>query len=272
MDGIERTAPTDGPTYKVNVLDRAISVLQAFSNAQPHMTLAEISRATGLHRSTALRLLSTLTHSGLVIRNAETGKYSLGYELIALAEVARAGTDISDWARPVMRDIRDRLNETVVLSVRSGDYRVDIDQMIANQPIRRVIALGDHKLLTFGAPSLSIMSALPDPEVDAILERLLPRSLEVYPKFDVAQFRERLARVREIGYHEQKSQLGPGSNSASVGIAGPVFGRRGEVVASLGVSVPSDRMTDALRAQVIDAVLTGCKAIGDTMGRGISAA
>jgi DNA-binding IclR family transcriptional regulator len=272
MDGKERAAAAEGPTYKVNVLDRAISVLQAFSVAKPQMSLAEISRATGLHRSTALRLLSTLTHSGLVIRDEDTGHYSLGYELIALAEVARAGTDISDWARPVMKDIRDQLNETVVLSVRSGDHRVDIDQAIANQPIRRVIALGEHKLLTFGAPSLSIMSALPEVEAEAILERLLPRAYEAYPDFDPAQFRERLAKIRETGYHEQRSELGPGSNSASVGIAGPVFGRRGEVVASLGVSVPSDRMTPELRDQVIRAVLDGCRAIASRMGRGASAA
>lgn len=267
MDG-DAAGARAGPAYKVNVLDRAISVLQAFSVAQPHMTLAELSRATGLHRSTVLRLLSTLAHAGLVIRDGDTGQYSLGYEMIALAEVARTGSGIADWARPVMQDIRDRLNETVVLSVRSGDHRVDIDQLVASQPIRRVVALGEHKLLTFGAPSISLMSALPEAEVEAIVARLMPRTLELNPNFDLDQYRARVARVRKVGYHEQHSQYGPGSWSGSVGIAGPVFGRRGEVVAALGVSIPTGRVTDELRQRAIAAVVEGCAAIGARLGRG----
>ncbi|MDF0599296.1 IclR family transcriptional regulator [Psychromarinibacter sp. C21-152] len=270
MDGSDRTG--DGPAYKVNVLDRAISVLQAFSVGAPHMTLAQLSRATGLHRSTVLRLLSTLAHSGLVIRDDETGQYSLGYELIAMAEVAKAGSGIADWARPVMKEIRDRLNETVALSVRSGDYRVDIDQLVANQPIRRVIAMGEHKLLTFGAPSLAIMSALPEAEAEAIVERLMPKTREAFPDFDIGAFRAQLQKVRERGYHEQHFQFGPGSWSGSVGFAGPVFGRRGEVVAAMGVSVPSGRMNDELRARAIAEVVEGCAAIGARLGRGGSAA
>ncbi len=264
--GDDAPATVDGPAYKVSVLDRSISVLQAFTVTTPHLTLAEISRATGLHRSTVLRLLSTLAHAGLVIRDADTGRYALGYEIIAMAEVARAGSGIADWARPVMREMRDRLNETVVLSVRTGDYRVDIDQIIANQPIRRVVTLGEHKLLTFGAPSLSILSGLPRAQVAEIVGRLRKKSLELYPSFDEALLYERLARIRETGVHEQRSQYGPGTWSGSVGIAGPVHGRRGEVVAALGVSVPSGRMAPEMSERLADAVREGCAAIGARLG------
>jgi len=257
----------DGPTYKVNVLDRAIRVLQAFTAQRSSLTLAEVSRATGLHRSTALRLLSTLTHHGMVIRDHHTGAYALGYELVAMAETARAGSGLTDWARPVMKDMSDRLNETVVLSVRSGDFRVDIDQIVANQPIRRVVALGEHKLLTFGAPSLSIMSGLPEDEARAIFESLRARTFDTYPEFDETKFWTRLQAIRDNGYHEQTTQFGQGTWAGSVGIAGPIYGRRGEVVGSLGVSVPTARWTDDLREQVVAEVREGCDAIAARMGR-----
>ncbi len=258
--------PRDAPAYKVNVLERSIAVLQAFSAGRPRMTLAEVSRAAGLHRSTALRLLSTLAHAGLVIRDGETGRYALGYEIIAMAEVARAGSDVADWARPVMKDICGRLNETVVLSVRSGDHRVDIDQVVGNQAIRRVVTLGEHRLLTFGAASLSILSALPDEELRQIVERLRPETLARAPAFSEAGLMERLAGIRRDGYDEQRAEFGPGSRSGSVGIAGPVFGRRGEVVAALGVSVPAGRMSAELRDRVVAEVLAGCAAIGARLG------
>ena len=256
-----------GPAYKVNVLERSISVLQAFTFERPHMTLAEISRATSLHRSTVLRLLSTLAHAGLVIRDGETGQYALGYEIIAMAEVARAGSGVANWAHPVMKEISDRLNETVVLSVRLGDYRVDIEQVVGNQAIRRVVTLGEHKLLTFGAPSLSIMSGLPEAEARQIVERLRPQTLQRNPDFDEAEYFRRIEAVRRNGYHEQRSQFGAGSWSGSVGVAGPVFGRRGEVVASLGISVPSGRMTPELLERVKAEVLQGCVAVGALLGR-----
>lgn len=261
-----------GPAYRVNVLERSIGVMRAFTVDQPEMTLAELSRATGLHRSTVLRFLSTLAHAGFVIRNEETGRYSLGYEIIAMAEVARAGTGLTDWARPVMKAMSDRLNETVVLSVRSGDDRVDLDQIVGNQPIRRVVTLGQHKPLTFGAPSLSIMSALPRDEAEAIVERLRARTEEINPNFDYPQFWDRLELLRQRGYHEQKTAFGPGSWSGSVGIAGPLLGRRGEVIGSLGVSVPTGRMTDALRNDIIEAVVEGCGAIRARVGGRSSAA
>ena len=260
------TSPDDGPTYKVNVLDRAIGVLQAFSAERPRLTLAEVSRATGLHRSTALRLLSTLAHHGLVTRDADTGAYALGYEIIAMAETARAGTGLADWARPVMKDIAARLNETVVLSVRSGDARVDIDQVVANQPIRRVVTLGEHKLLTFGAASLSIMSALPPVEAQAIFDRLRDRTFATYPAFDEPAFWDQLAAIRDCGFHEQRTQYGQGTWAGSVGIAGPIHGRRGEVLGALGVTVPTARWSDDLRAAVIDQVRDGCAAITARVG------
>ncbi len=256
----------------MNVLERAIGVLQAFTVERPHMSLAEVSRATGLHRSTVLRLLSTLTHSGMVSRDSETGQYSLGYEIIAMSETARAGSGIIEQARPVMKDISDRLNETVILSVRTGDYRVDIDQIVAQQPIRRVVTLGEHKLLTFGAPSLSIMSALAMDEAEKILARLMVRTRDLAPEFDVAQFWDRLKMLREQGYNEQRSAYGPGSWSGSVGIAGPIMDRRGGVVGALGVSVPSGRITDDLRARMIDEVREGCIAIAARIGSRSTAA
>lgn len=265
------TGQTDAPAYKVNVLDRAISVLQAFSHEAPRQTLAQLSRATGLHRSTVLRFLSTLEHAGFVIRD-EFGAYTLGYEIIALAEVARTGSGISDWARPVMLEIGERLNETVVLSVRTGDCRVDIEQVVANQPVRRVVALGEHKPLTVGAPSLSIMSALPRAEVQGIVQRVAAITRERYGEFDEAAFYEQLDQVRNRGYHEVVSRFGNGEFSGTVGIAGPVFGRRGEIVASFGSSVPIGRMTDELKARVVEAVREGCAAIGARIGGRVSAA
>jgi len=255
-----------GPAYKVNVLERAASILHAFSLDRPSLSLAEIARATDLHRSTVLRMLSTLVHSGLVMRDEETGQYSLGYEIIAMADIARAGTGVSDWARPVMKAIREELNETVVLSVRSGDFRVDVDQAIAQQAIRRVVALGEHKLLTVGAPSMAILSRLPEDELAPLLDRLRAPTLAKIPDYDFDALPARLAELRERGYHEHLSHFDVSGHPGSVGIAAPVLGKRGEVVAALGVSVPTGRYNDKLRDRIIAAVRRGAAETSARLG------
>ena len=261
----------DGPAYKVNVLDRAITVLQAFTHKAPRQTLAQLSRATGLHRSTVLRFLSTLEHAGFVVRD-ESGAYSLGYEIIAMAEVARTGSGISDWARPVMIEVGEALNETVVLSVRSGDHRVDIEQIVAKRPIRRVVALGERKPLTVGAPSMAFMAHLPMDEVRGIVARVGAETDEKWGPFDAAAYLDRLEAVRRDSLRVMESQFDLGQYSGTIGIAGPVFGRRGEVVAAFGVTIPMSRMSDEFRTAAMAAVQEGCAAISARIGSRVNAA
>ncbi|SPF78125.1 IclR family transcriptional regulator [Pseudoprimorskyibacter insulae] len=254
------------PATTVNVLDRAVSLLQAFSVSQPRMSLAELSRATGLHRSTALRLLGTLVQAGLVQRDPGTGHYALGYETIALAETARAGTGLMDLARPVMQDISAQLDETAVLSVRSGDHRVDLDQVVAAQPIRRVVSLGQHKLLTFGAPSLALICHDTPDALAGLLTRQQDATLARHPDFSAEALALDLAQLRSDGFYEQRRQYGPGSYSGSVGIAGPVRDRHGSVACAFGVTAPASRVTPDLRDRMIAAVLDGCRAISARLG------
>ena len=82
-------AVQDGERYRVNVLDRAVAILKAFDLSHPSLTLSEVAVRAKLHTSTCLRLLTTLRHHGMVSRDEGSGRYCLGYEILALAEVAR---------------------------------------------------------------------------------------------------------------------------------------------------------------------------------------
>src|SRR5690606_10063158 len=103
--------------------------------SDPSLTLSEIAQRADLHVSTCLRLLSTLRHHGLVSRNEEDGRFRLGYEVLAIAEIARSGSGLVDWAMPVMRELNEQFDETVVISARVGDFRIDLDQIVGQQAV-----------------------------------------------------------------------------------------------------------------------------------------
>jgi len=243
---------TEDRPYKVNVLDRSVAILETLSQFGPSLTQAEIAKLTNLHVSTCMRLLINLRHHGLVGKDEDSGRYRLGYRLIDWAEGARGSSGLVDIARPVMRELCNTFNETVVLSVMSGDHRVDIEQFVGRQSIRRVVTLGVEKPLYAGAASRVLLSGLSTAELDSYLERVELQKLATHTITDPEQLKASLQEIRENGYAEAGQEQ---YEDSGMGIVAPVKGVRGEVVAALGVSIPRFRYSEELRERILPAVL-----------------
>jgi len=248
--------------YRVNVLDRTIAVLKAFTLAEPSLTLSEIAQRADLHVSTCLRLLSTLRHHGMVSR-ADDGRYRLGYEILAIAEIARSGSGLVDWAMPVMRELAEQFDETVVVSARAGDSRIDLEQIIGQRSVRRVIAIGERKPLYAGAASRVLLSGLTDEQFEAYLERVPLLKLAEQTITDRDTLRALVTATRRDGYAESVQEQ---SDAGGAGVSAAIYGARNEVVGAIGVSVPQFRFTPTLRAQLIPAVLGGAARISRIIG------
>ncbi len=253
----------DGERYKVNVLDRAVAVLKAFDSSHTNLTLSEIAARAELHVSTCLRLLSTLRAHGMLRRDDDSGRYSLGYEILALAEIARGSGGLADWARPVMRELCEAFDETVVLSVRSGDHRIDLDQVIGQQNVRRVISLGERKPLYAGAASQVLLSGFSDRGVDEYLSRVSLAKLAEQTVTDVAELRRLLARIRRDGFAESVQQQ---SDTGGAGVAAGIFDGRRQMVGAIGISVPQYRFTPTLRAKLVPGVMAAADQISRIIG------
>src|SRR5476649_1719151 len=113
------SVPKANNPYSIEVLNRAIDVLSVFSHSQPSLSLAEIVQAVKIPKSTVFRLLSSLAERRLCDVDPQTKKYGLGFELLRLADIRRRQSKVHDVAIPAMREIRNVVNETVILSVRS---------------------------------------------------------------------------------------------------------------------------------------------------------
>lgn len=237
--------------YKVNVLDRAVSILDALSRYGPSLTQTELAKLTGLHVSTCMRLLMNLRHHGFVTKDEDSGRYRLGYRLVALAEDARGNGGLVEVARPVMRDLCRAFDETVVLSVASGDFRVDLEQVVGRQSIRRVVALGVEKPLYAGAASRLLLAGFSDEEFESYLKRVQLEPLAPQTITEPAALRNSIQEIRQNGFSEGSQEQYADSG---YGIVAPIKGHRGETIAVIGVSVPRFRFTENLRQQLLPAV------------------
>jgi DNA-binding IclR family transcriptional regulator len=239
--------------YSITAVERALDVLESFRTHGGELTLVEVSRATGLHKPTAFRVLATLRRRGMVIKNDQTGVYRLGYAVLALAESAKSVGGLLIEARPAMRALRATLRHTVYLSVREDDQRVDVEQVEGLGEVRRVITLGIPHPLHVGAPSKVLMAGLPDDQIKALLDRSAP------PGFDRDEFRREIAAVRRNGYARSSR-----SAQNATAISAPIRGSGGEVIAVLTVSVPITLFAE-IRQDVIAGVMATAAAIWDSL-------
>jgi len=252
--------------YAIESLNRAIDVLSAFSHVRPELSLNDIIAMTGLAKTTAFRMLVTLVDRHLCDQDPVTGHYSLGFAMLHFAEIRRRQAKVRDLAMPIMRDIRDQLNETVVLSIRYDDYRVHIDSAEGFDPMRRMAEPGVRVPLYAGAASKVLLAGMRDIEIDAYLGRTTLKSFQKNTLVSPTALRREVAMIRRNGYAESRSELIAGCAAVAV----PVRDYTGETVAVIDVLTPEGRYTPAFRENCLRLLLGGARRISERLGLDVS--
>src|SRR5688572_8648869 len=100
----------------VRAVQRALRLLECFSEGQPNLALSEHARRAGLPVSTAHRLLLTLENSGFVRRNA-AGAYSCGTRLLQIGLTALQNVSAYDVAEPHLQQLSELTGESAYLGI-----------------------------------------------------------------------------------------------------------------------------------------------------------
>src|SRR5713101_5049649 len=206
---------------KVEAVERALAVLNAFHADKPAMTLGEIASATGFYKSTILRLASSLERLGYLIRE-ERGAFRLGPALWRLGSIYRAGFNLGEAIRPQLRSLVEATGETASFYIREGQSRVCLFRHNSPQSARHHLDEGTALPLTSGASAHVLLafsdakSAKTSVKAKAVQERghytsLGERDPQVaavsVPVFDLAgHFRGALAISGLIGRFKEKTR------------------------------------------------------------------
>ncbi|HEY8978749.1 MAG TPA: IclR family transcriptional regulator [Streptomyces sp.] len=224
-----QSPPAEPHSPGVRSVRRAVEILNLLGEDRPVVTLREITEATGLAKTTALRLVQTLEESGLLAPHP--GGYTAGPALWRWAYLARGQWEIPQETRKVMRDLADRLGETVNIFVARGVHRICVAHEESTHPLRHVVGVGDEQPLWAGASSKILLRDAPD----ALLRRVAATSPQGEPSTE--RLRAWAAEAAERGYAVSSSEFDEGLTAVAV----PVTGRTGRVAASLSVSGPTHR-------------------------------
>jgi DNA-binding IclR family transcriptional regulator len=247
------TEPTGSGTQ---ALDRAVQLVSIVVEADGPLGFAELQEATGLAKSTTSRLLAALERGELLERD-ENGGYVAGSLFWLYAARHDPWEQLVQLARPAMERVGSDTQETVHLSVVRGDKVVQVAQVDS----RYLLGTRDWTQVEVPAHTSALgkvffaWGILDVPR--QALARLTPETLTT-----PAQLERDGAAARRRGYAVTVDELEVGLT----GIAVPIHGARGDVVAALGISGPTSRLqvrTEELgrnlvtRAAEVGAVLHG---------------
>jgi DNA-binding IclR family transcriptional regulator len=248
----------------VSLVDRAGRILECFSRGEPALALPQIAARLGLPKPTAFRILGSLARHGLVEYDRASNLYRLGFAPLRLADTLLLSHPLRDKARPVMQLVRDAVNETVILSIRDGDHRINLDSVDSRQAIAQLLQLGVRIPLYAGAASQVLLAGMMDLEIAGYLARtaLVPFGASTLTSREAIM--RRVAKIRAEGWTVSAGEFTQSSGAAAIAV--PVMRGSGETVAAMHVSVPKARLAADLQKRCVAALTTGAKALSTALG------
>lgn len=241
---------------------RVLDILEFLPGHRDGFTLAEISRALAVPKSSALALLRTLVERGYLV--LESGLYRAGGRAHGLGPRSGFHRELPAVARPALLDLAQKTAESVYLAVltRQPPEVVYVDKVESRQSIRYSAELGERRPLYCTAPGLAVFAFLPAADRTRLLATL---KLVAFTESTVTSrdaIRVRLDEVRRSGVVVNVDEFMAGAS----GIAAPILDAEGVAVGACTVIGPTPRLL-AQEKELVRHV----RAAGEAISRALAA-
>lgn len=225
------------PTSPVESVDRALRTLDAVAaTGAAGTTLAELSAALGVHKTTVHRSLAALRHRDYVAQDPQTGRYGLGPAAVRLADRYFAEDDLPARLHGTLVALCAATDELVHLGVLAGVQVVYLDKVEPERPVRVWSAVGRRNWAATTALGRAMLAFRDTPRV--MLDGYV-RAVEPPARVDGDHVADELSRARRLGYAREVQENEPGIACLAV----PLLRGGTRPVAALSITVPADRMT-----------------------------
>ncbi|MDH2235744.1 IclR family transcriptional regulator [Pigmentiphaga sp. GD03639] len=256
------------PQIAIQVLERTMHLLDALARHPDPVSLKELAQATGLHPSTAHRILNDLV-AGRYVDRVDSGMYSLGMRLLELGHLVKGRLNVRDAAITPMRMLHRLTGQTVNLSVRQGDEIVYIDRAYSERSGMQVVrAIGGRAPLHLTSTGKLFLSADDARLIRAYALRTGLQGHTSNSLTDLAKLERELDQVRAKGYARDNEELEMGVRCIAAGIHDDT----GKLIAGLSISAPADRMQDGWIDALVDTASQISEALGYEPSHAVSAA
>jgi IclR family transcriptional regulator, pca regulon regulatory protein len=238
-------------------LARGLYVIRAFSGVDRRLTIADVSRATGLTRAVVRRCLYTLRELGYAATDGRT--FSLQPRILNLGYAYLSTAPLPIAAQPVLEELSEQLGEATSVAVLDDGAVVYVARAATRRIVAVTLGVGTRLPAYCTALGRVLLAGMP-PELAA--QELARLELVAHTRFTVTSRRrleEILADVRAEGFAVNDQELEIGLRSIAV----PVRNVVGATVAAMNVSTQASRVT---RRELLEKGLPLLRAAAERLG------
>src|SRR5687768_9923343 len=258
MEQVSNSKPAQA---RLSSVANSIRVLTSFSGEEEELGITTLATRLRLAKSTVHRLAATLTGSGFLEQNSDTGKYRLGMALFELGALVRRRMDVATEGRPKLRELLEKTGETVQMGVVDHLSVLYVYEMESPRAIRMAAAVGGRAPLHCTAVGKVLLAYQPQ----AFVERVLEAGLTAYTPKTLIKREAVLAMLSEVRAREHAID-DEESESGLRAIAAPVRNHNGAVVAAVGVAAPVQRMNKKAMQSCVPTVIETANAVSGRLG------
>ena len=247
------------PSPTIQVLERTFALLDMLAAQPEPVSLKEISERTGLHPSTAHRILNDLT-LGRYVDRPQAGSYRLGMRLLELGNLVKDRIDVREAALGPMRELHKLTHQAVNLSMRQGDEIIYVERSYSERSGMQVVrTVGGRAPLHLTSVGKLFLAHDEPSRVRSYATRTGLTGHTRNSITDIARLERELTTVRSTGLARDDEELELGVRCMAAGI----YDDQCRLVAGLSISAPADRIDEnwvpKLRATAAEiSIALGC--------------
>ncbi len=252
--------PVDISAGTVRSVQLAIDVLETVSFADEEMGVTQIAERLNVTKGSVHRHLHTLVERGYLSQNPSTSRYTIGPKSRLLARLAPE-TDLVKLAEGPMRELRDTLGHTVVLSEMTPRGALVLTTLASISPIEIGVRAGSELPFHATAQGKVMLAFAPRP----FQTRILSRKFEAFTEKTVTsvdRIERSLSDIVKRGYASAPEESMIGLNA----LAAPIFDSRDACVASLAIVGSIQFLPERPKQSDIDAVIKASQQVSRKLG------
>lgn len=247
---------------RVQSVDRALSILQAFTEQDTSLGISELSRRTGLSKPVVFRITQTMSDRGFIEQDPETAGYRIGLRAFEVGALYYSHMTLERRAIGPMREMEAKQGYNVYLAVLDGRHVVYLAAVDSRGPIQVRVAVGSRAYAHTTAVGKVLLAYLPTDQLhelltSAPLEALTPKTITSVPRLE-----RQLAEIRQRGVAINAGETFPDTGA----LAAPIRDRSGKVLAAVSNGYPLYSVSEADLPRLMNEVVECADAISRLLG------
>ena len=218
---------------EIQALAKGLKILNLLEHSRNGMGTTEVAKHLSIDKSSASRLLHTLANYGFVEQDERSSRYLLGPQLVTLGQHLLNRITLRDHARPYLHELVDKTGECAHLAIQAQRQALYIDQVESTAALRVESEIGMLSPLHCTALG-KVMLAFGDCRLPEEFRPFTHRTVT-----DPSTLEAQLAQTAIRGYAIDDEEYNYGVRC----VAAPVYGHRGDLVGTIGISGPAGRVT-----------------------------